>query len=147
MLDFLKKKKMADQCKKETASLHDRGLHDQTFFHVVFEDGSDRKEHDLNWSEISVEQVVNHFGHQKIARVSNVPVKSVTISHNGMTATLSPKKGEKIYQAVRSITSFKADGTPVNFVIGRVVGRVKDGEVVEELFIDGRTNETFGLRT
>lgn len=139
-------KKQAEKLKIEKLSLTQRGLHDESYFHIVFADGSERKEHDLNWSDVSEERVVNNFGHTKIVNIITLPVKSVTIHHNGKNVSMTLNKGENIYQAVRSMAFFNKNGTPFNQVVGRVIGKINNGEVVEELFIDGRMNEIFGIR-
>lgn len=139
-------KKLSESLKTESKNLEERGLPKDSFFHVHFKDGSDRTEHDLNWSEMSEKVVVDFFGQQKVVAISVHPIVKLRVKHGELETEIEVNSGEKIYQAMTSQAIYRNNGTTSNKVIGRIVGKVKDGKVIEERFIDGRTGEITGLR-
>lgn len=138
--------KLSEQLKKEKRSLVERGLHEDSYFHVHFDDGSDRKEHDLNWSDFSEKVLVDFFGSQKVVSLAKQPIKKLIINHGELTTELHLEKGEQVYQAITSQSSYMTNGETLNRIIGRIVGKVKDGKVIEERFLDGRTGEVTGIK-
>ncbi|MGH2639025.1 MAG: hypothetical protein ACRDF4_07070, partial [Rhabdochlamydiaceae bacterium] len=117
-----------------------------SYFHVHFTDGSDRKEHDLNWTDVAEQAVVEFFGQQKVVFLSMHPVKRLKVVHNDLTTELEVGEEEKAYQAVVGSAMIRTDGSTQNRILGRIIGRVKDGIVIEERFLDGRTGEITGIK-
>ena len=134
---------IAETIRKERRTLADRGVHDGSFFHVVFSDGSEAKEHDTNWSDISEETAIEHLnGSVKLVMLSKHPTKTLTVHCAGLSSSLDLQEGDRVYQAIRSVAS--ANGTHKN--VGRIVGIVRDGRMVEERFLSSEQGQVFGLR-
>lgn len=136
---------IAHGIKKTDKTLEERGLPGDSFFEVVFADGSWASERDVNWSSISAEMRVGYFGGTKTVYVCTLPVVRIEVSHGGMVAALDVPPGCQVYQAVRSETVIMG-GKRENRVVGRVIGIVRDGEVVEEQFANEVENEVLGTR-
>jgi hypothetical protein len=126
----------SDNIKRQNETLEKRGIPSHSHFHIEFEDGSTITEHGYNWSDISEEIVVDHFGSKKIAVSCTHPIKAITINHAWQSVIVRPEKGERVYQSIRSNAVLQSDGRVISYVIGRVVGRIKDGVVIEEQVID-----------
>ena len=139
-------KKHADKIKKQDKTLKERGVPEHSYFHCIFKDNSEAKEHNHNWSDISKEEVVDYFGSKRLAMICTEPIKVLHIFHDGLSASIELNEGEQVYQSIKSIASFNGDGTTTTSVIGRVIGRIKDGKVIEELTIDGRTHTVMGIK-
>lgn len=139
------KKKHCDKVGREKCSLKERNV--EGHFSVVFDDDTERTEHDTNWSEFSVEKKVGYGTGFKVVRVSNLPVKKITIKHNTLETTIEVPSGCEVYQAIRSRALLTLEGsTQKNFLVGRVVGLIKDDKVIEERFLNFLTNEITGFR-
>lgn len=131
---------------KQNLSLEERGLPNHSYFTGILNDGTEIKEHEYNWSAISEEQVVDHFGRKKIAMVCTQPIKTLHIFHDDLTASITLEPGEQVYQAIRSQATFTDSGQTKTSIIGRVIGKIKNGKVIEEFTIDGRTHNVLGIR-
>ena len=136
---------MADNIEKTDKSLEERGLPADSFFDVVFEDGSTASERWMNWSQISDERRVEYFGMTKTVFVSRLPVKRIVIRHGDLETTVDVPAGCEAYQGVRSETMLLG-GKKESRVLGRIVGIIKDGEVIEERFLNGIQHEVQGTR-
>jgi hypothetical protein len=137
---------ISDSVVTETRTLEQRGLPTDSYFVVVFTDGSERTEHSTNWSALSEDQYVQFGDRKKVVRVSIHPIRKITIHHGELETTISAEDGEDIYQSFTSSTTHQSDGSTVEKLIGRKVGRVKNGVVVEEKFIDTRLSEVTGIK-
>lgn len=136
---------IAEAIQKTDKTLEERGLPEDSFFEVVFADGSWTSERYVNWSSISEEIRVEYFGGTKTVFVCKLPVKRIEVHHEGLVASLDVSEGCQVFQAVRS-ESIITDGKKENRILGRVIGLVKDGEVIEEQFINEIMNEVLGTR-
>jgi hypothetical protein len=135
-----------ENIKKQELSLEQRGIPSHSHFVVEFQDGSFVTENEVNWSDISEETIVDHFGIKKIGMVCTHPIKCVTINHAGSSITIVPNEGEQIYQAIKSNAVLQNDGQTLNRIVGRVIGRIKDGVVLEEQMIN-QDGLIFGIRS
>jgi hypothetical protein len=138
--------KIADKIKKERQTLEERGLNKESYFSVQFSDDSQRTEHDTSWHSISDPVKVEHPGGDKIVLVCSYPVKELSVSHNGKKIGVVLKKDEQAYQAIRASTTFFPGGSKKTEILGRIVGKIKSGKVIEEYFINDITGEVSGFR-
>lgn len=122
-------------------------LHESSYFEVVFADGSMVNEKDTNWSDISEEKIVKIIDSQKIAKVCKFPVKKILVRHNDLFTEIDVPEGCEVYQAFKSESRFMNTGESLgNALLGRVVGLIKDGEVIEENYIDIAGNNVIGFK-
>ena len=122
-------------------------LHEQTHFEVIFFDGSIANEQDTNWSSFSQEKNVKYQGGTKTVYVSNLPIKSITITHGELKTSIDIPEGHEVYQACKSESIFGPNGEKMlDRINGRVVGLIKDNEVIEERYLDGRGHQILGFR-
>jgi len=138
--------KISEKIKKESRTLLERGLPENSYFHVIFDDDSEVDENNTNWSALSEEQIVNYAGQYKMVRVCTYKIKKITIKHNDLTVEIIPKDNEGIYQSVKMLVVFDQNGNPMNQMLGRTIGLVKENIVIEEHFLDSRLNEIIGLK-
>lgn len=137
--------KISDTIERARYSLKERGIPDHSHFRVSFGDGSERTEHDTNWSSFSESVVVGYFGVQKRVWLSKHPVARIEANHDGLQGVIDVPVGCRAYQAIRGETTITGSGRQ-DRIIGRTIGVVKDGEVIEELYINGLTFRVEGLR-
>jgi len=125
----------------------DSSFHEDTYFEVVFSDDSTVDERTVNWSAISEENTVTYMGALKLVMVCKFPVKTIRIVHDSLTTDVTVPEGCGVYQAFKSESLFNSKGEKIlDRINGRIVGLVKDGEVIEERFLDGRGNQVIGFK-
>lgn len=136
---------LADQIPRAEETLEQRGIPAGSFFEVAFVDGSVVTEKEVNWSDMAVIRRVRYFGGTKTVFVSKLHLACITVYHEGMEAHVDVPEGCEGYQAIRSEARL-IDGRKEQRIIGRVVGIVKDGEVIEEQFINEVEHTVLGTR-
>ncbi len=136
----------SNKIKKQNKSLEERGIPFNSLFIIKFQDGSMITEHECNWSELSETKVVNYFGGKKTIAVCIHPVKTLRIEHGEMTHTIEIPENCEVYQAIRAETNFMSNGIKKDKINGRVVGLVKDNEVIEEYFLNGLEGRIMGMK-
>lgn len=137
---------IADTIKKTDDFLASRGLSDDSYFEIEFEDGSSVREHEVNWSDISEQVRVEYFGNKKTVMLCTFPVKKITLNHGELQESVEIPEGCRGYQAVRGVTAVQTNGSGSSEVAGRIVGIVKDGVVIEERFLNGLEGRVFGTK-
>lgn len=115
-------------------------------FEIHLHNGKKHDSTNHTWSEHSERIEVEAFGSKKIVHLSKHDVKKICVFHDGKTEELEVPKGARVYQATRSEAVFLPDGTAQHRIIGKLMGIVKDGKVIEEIYIDGLQGQVFGLR-
>jgi len=136
---------IADNIPCTNKTLEERGLPADSFFEVEFDDGSSLTEKEINWSAIAEEMRVAYFGATKTVFVCKFPVSTLWVHHGDLRAHVDVPSGCQAYQAVRS-QALILDGKRQTKILGRAVGIIKDGEVIEEQFINETEHEVFGTR-
>ena len=137
---------ITDAIKKTEQTLEERGLQPDSYYHIVFSDGSEITEKESNWSDFSTLKRVSYKGMKKSVMSSNHPIKTIPIFHGELSTKVDVSEGQEVYQAIRSETLFMPNGSKQSRIIGRVVGIIRDGEVIEERFINGMHNSILGFR-
>jgi hypothetical protein len=122
---------IADQIPKKEKELF---LPD-SFFRVVFTDDSSVSEHDVDWVDMSELRTIGRYQ----VRVCVYPVKRIEISHAGLLDVIEPGSDE-IYQMVKARANLTPSGSSAK-IIGRIVGRIRDGKIVEEHYLDAERSE------
>ena len=136
-----KKPKEADNIKKFLRERSLRKQCDHTRFEIEFQDGSVRTEHDTDWNHIGKLREVHLGENRKVIKTCTVPIRSLRVVHGTMVMELEARPGEELYQATRGSQSLTTDGRVVTSIVGKTIGRIKNNNIVEEYFLDGRTNE------
>jgi hypothetical protein len=124
----------------------DNGLPGGSGFIAWLEDGSSFTEAEVNWSEISKLERVDYFGMKKQVMVCTFPVKRVRVFHEGLVTEIEIPEDCSAYQAIRSGLNLVPSREPKPRVLGRCIGIVKNGEVIEERFLNGVQGEVLGMR-
>lgn len=138
--------KVSDTIKKEAKTLIERGLPDRSYFHVTFHDDSEAKEMDTNWRDFSELKRVKYKTGTKSVMVSSHRIKHISMYHNDRQLDLDVPEVHDVYQAVRSETLFVPRQDKQTRITGRVVGFIKDGEVVQEIFMNGLQDSILGWK-
>jgi len=137
---------IADNIPKTENTLQERGLPDDSYFEVVFKDGSSVSEVNTNWSAFSKREIIDCFGHKQACFISIYPIRSIKIKLNGLEAFIDEvPDGVEVYQFMRS-ERVLANNIDKDSVIGRGIGMIKDGAVIEERFINAYENKVQGMR-
>ncbi len=112
---------------------------------MTLRDGRKYHEKDVSWNDISNLTEVNYFGVRKYAKICP-HVKHLEISHLGAKISIDADEDEQIYQSVKAMTTFSPSGSSNTIIIGRVLGKVREGKVVEEKIINSQTGEIQGFK-
>lgn len=122
---------ISDKIKKQTLSLEERGLSPDSFWLIFFTDGSSISEEECNWSDISVEANVKYLEGTKTVYKCIYPVRDIIIRHNELQTKVEVPTGCAVYQAIRGQATL-LNGQEDKQIVGRCVGIIKDGRVIEE---------------
>jgi len=106
-------------------------------FDIVFPDASTITEKEYSWNDFSEEAVVDYMGTLKMVQLSKHPIKSLTLTHGRSVTTILPENGDQIYIAFRGVATIAPDSVNRTRILGRVVGIVRQGKVIEERFLNG----------
>ena len=123
----------------DTANLLDN------YWIITLEDGKTLREQDYSWSSFSELKSVKYRGGNKTVYVSKLKIGKIEIIFNYMATLIEVPSDCEVYQASRQETVYQ-NGTTKTKCIGRIVGLIKDNEVIEERFLDGRLNEIIGFK-
>lgn len=137
---------ITDEIPKITETLEERGLPRDSYFEVTFFDGSEISEKECNWSSFSTKRTVEYFGNTRELFICNYQVKKIRIVFGELEAVIEDiPEDVEVYQFIRSETLLAKDINN-NTIVGRGIGLIKDGSVVEERFISALENRVMGIR-
>ncbi len=117
-----------------------------SYFRVVFADGLELTEREAKWSSLAERRVVGYFGSEKVILAATGAVKRIEAYHEGLVAGIDVPVGCSAYQAIRSEAVIVPGVHRKDRIIGRLIGIVKDGEVIEELFLNALQFKVEGVR-
>lgn len=104
-------------------------------FHIQLVDG-EKNSHDHKWNDISELKTVKKDDIVMQAYVCN-HVKTLEVNHEGIIHKIVYNEDEQAYYAIRArVILSKDSSSPI--IVGRILGKIKDGEVVEEYLLDGK---------
>lgn len=115
-------------------------------FEAHFEDGSIFPETEGSWRELSEEKYVRFGETFKKVHLSKYPMKKMKVTHDGMECTVDVPDGCQVYHSIKAQTIFSSNGTKRDFILGKIVGIVRDGVVIEERFLDKASNQITGIK-
>lgn len=137
---------MTGQVKLAQRNEQEVKLYQDSYFEIETTDGDIFTEKEVNWSDISEEKMVEHIGHKRMVKICTLELKRITIHHKGDETTIEIKKGERVYQAIRSQILQYPTGKQTDNITGRTVGIVVGEEIREEHYIDALTKNILGFR-
>lgn len=112
---------------------------------VFFRDGTVKQDTQMSWSAISTEKEVEYFGGKKRV-IALAGLKKLIMRYEEIEAIVDVPEDCEVYQAYRSRMDFMNNGQMGGQVIGVCVGIVKNGEVIEERFLNGLEGRQYGIR-
>jgi hypothetical protein len=119
------------------------GLHNTTEVCVTLSDGTIITDRD--WSSMSECIQVGYFGGKKTVRLLNYDAVFIEAEYKGLGAYSYVPEGCRVYQAIRSEALITVNERK-DRILGRIIGIVRDGEVIEEQSLNGMLNRVEGLR-
>lgn len=137
---------IADTIPLSDKTNEERGFPADSYYIVTFEDGSVRDERQTNWSSFSEIGEVKYFGKKKQVSVSKFRIAKIEVFHEHLHTVVEIPKNCEVYQAFSSEVSFFATGEKHSNLNGRIVGIIKEGEVIEERFLNAREGQVFGIK-
>lgn len=138
--------KHADKIPKTKESLNKRGLRPGSAFNIEFDDKSKIDESEASWKDFSDIQTVQRGEGKKEVYLCKYPCKKIKVTHEGMSTEITVKKGEDVFQSIVSIVTFMPNGQSKKETLGRLVGTVKDGKIIEERFLDEKLGKVTGFK-
>lgn len=139
-------KMISKKIQRTNKTLEERGIPSDSFFSLVFEDGSEISERETTWGFLCEKKEVDYLGGRKIVNFSKFPVKEIRCSFEGLEAKIEVPNGCQVYQSIRSETLIIPNSQRKDRIIGRIIGIIKDGEVIEEQFLNGLQFKIEGFR-
>lgn len=137
---------IADNIIKTDKTLEQRGLPADCYFEVVFADGSTVSEKEFIWSSFSTPTVIKCGLYNRTYYICNFPIKTIRIFMQGMETKIENiPEDVQIYQYIRA-EKLLAKGIDKETLIGRGIGIIKNGAIVEERFISALENVVQGMR-
>lgn len=127
----------ADQIERTSKTLEERGIAGDSFFVVTFIDGSSVTEKDVDWSSVAEERRVEYFEGTKTVFLCTMPVSRIYARHGDLEASIDVPEGCQAFQAIRSEAVLSSLAEKKTVCIGRTIGIVNDGIVIEEKFLNG----------
>jgi hypothetical protein len=106
-----------------------------------FEDGSTAIDNEMSWRAISEERLIE----DKMFLVCTKSIEKIKISTETEVLLLNVSD-RKLFYFISSQSEFCPTGEVKTTDIGKTVGFIEDDKVVEEYFIDERTNEIKGIK-
>jgi hypothetical protein len=137
---------ISETIKKSERPIEERGVPKDSYFSIVFADESEISEKEISWSSICEQKEVNSLNGKKVVNISKHPVKLIKCYHEGMEAQIEVPEGCEAYQAIRSETVIIPSVQRNDRILGRVIGIVKDGEIIEEHFLNSVEFRVQGFR-
>ena len=110
---------------------------------ITLRDGTTMQ--DTAWSTISERKVVRYLDQNKTVYVCTLPIASVKIWLDDLSAEVEASEGDEVYIAIRS-EMFAAQNVMTDTVVGKTVGVVRNGEIIEEKYINARESRVEGFR-
>ena len=114
-------------------------------FQITLQDGSIKSEKDILWSEISRKEKVDYFSGKKTVYVCTLPVKEIKIYYDELEALIDVPEGCQVYQAIRARADYLG-GEVKGIIVGKCVGIIRDGVIIEERFLNGVEHEVQGMK-
>lgn len=137
---------ISETIKKEEKSLEERGRNPDSYFSVIFYDGSSIDERNCNWDDISTQKRVKYQDGTKTVYECNYSVSKIKIHHENLETEIEVPEDYKVYQAIRSSAVFSENGLMKSAIFARCVGLIKDDEVVEERILNISENIVQGWK-
>jgi hypothetical protein len=134
-MNIFHQQKISEKINKETRSLQARGMTEGSYFHCIFSDDSEVNESEYNWSDISEEMIISHMGKMKMVMLSTHPIKTLSAHYGDSSITINTQEGDRVYQAIKSTLSLSSDNQQIAKNVGRVIGLVRNGVMVEEQYL------------
>jgi len=123
----------------------ERGIPEGSYFEATFSDGSIAREETSSWSSFSHKETVNYQGRPKLCLVCDYAIKKITVTLAGLVTTMEVPEGCAVYQFMRSERLIAKDIEQDN-VIGRGMGIIRHGIVIEERYINKLESRIMGMR-
>lgn len=117
-----------------------------SYFKIELKDGSFRDERDCSWSSISEHRIVNCFGNKKGVMVCKLPVKKIEVFHEDLHDGILVPENCEVYQAIRSESIITPNYGRNDRIVGRYIGILENGKVIEERFLNALENSIQGMR-
>lgn len=136
---------LANTIERADRTLEERGLPADSFFTLTFRDGSVVTEKEVQWSTICEMRKVDYFGGKKVVFVCTLPVAHISVCHDNIEVSMDVPEGCEVYQAATS-EALLINGGRRDRVLGRVIGIVKGGEILEERIADGQEHSAQGMK-
>ena len=116
-----------------------------SYYKIILKDSRTITSEEMSWKANSDEVLVNYNNKKRLLYVSRLPILKIFAFHDGLHSELKVKEGEKVYQSMISETIVVNEHN-TSKVLARVIGLVKDGKIIEEKILDGRTSQVIGFR-
>ncbi len=117
-----------------------------SFYQLHHQNGTVQHEKDHGWKSISTEKVVDNNGRKVTVRVLNYKIEKIFVNHGSMQTEVEVPHDCEVYQMNKGMTTFTANGGINNIDLGRVIGLIKNNEVIEERYLEALTNQISGWR-
>ncbi len=120
-----------------------------SFHEIEFKNGkkchSQTQPMQASWMRNAVKMRVKRGNQYKTVFASYVPIKCLTVHHNGLKHAMNVPEGCQVFQSIVAQSQFDGKNR-TDTVLGRIVGIIKNNEVLEEYFLDGVSHNIVGFK-
>ena len=116
-----------------------------SYYILTFSDGNTIHSDDVSWHKYAQKRTVQRQGKTYIVYASVVPIKSIKVYHNGLEKDLEIPENCEVYQATNARTLIVGEKTTTE-ILGRVLGLVKNGVIIEEYQLSQETGMITGFK-
>ena len=130
---------------KDNLEIRYNHIDNNSYFVIELATGETINEIDYSFRSFSTEKLVLYRGSNKVVKLCDLPAVSMTMKHYNLEHTMEIPANCQVYQAIVSVSQLLGTET-VTKIVGRIMGLVKDGEVIQELYLDGLLGEISGFK-
>ena len=113
---------------------------------IILKDNSTISEEETRWIDISELKEVTYFGKKKSVYVCKFLVKKIKCYLDDFEAEIEVPDNCFVYQANRGETIIASNEERKSRILGKLLGIIKNGEVVEEKYINLVENKVEGFK-
>lgn len=117
-----------------------------SYYIIGFKDGTFKTSKQVRWLEHARKIEAIRQGKKKFVYASSPDILSLEVCHDGMSKKIELAEGQSVFQSIVAEHIYSANSEGQDKILGRIIGIVAEGEILEEYFLDGERNEVIGYR-
>jgi len=113
---------------------------------IILNDNKEISEQETEWSSISTPIEVKYLDRKKMVHICTLPVKNIKCILENLETEIEVTEDCFVYQATRGEALIIKDISRKDRVLGKIIGLVRNNEVVEEKYINAIEQKIEGFK-